>query len=117
MRARTKPVMIDKSARFRGERIARENGLARHWFCNRPDRFSADARELPWGKQDFALHPLGPERQLDQGVELTRKIALDDHDSESAMCGLYHGGAAAFDPIELAPTAVRPGEQAARNSN
>jgi len=49
------------------------------------------------------------------GVELTRKIALDDHDSESAMCGLYHGGAAAFDPIELDPIAVRLGQQAPRN--
>src|SRR5674476_10873 len=51
----------------------------------------------------------------DRGVELTRKIALDDHASESALRGLYHGGAAAFDPIELDPIAVRLGQQAPRN--
>ena len=43
------------------------------------------------------------------GVELTRKISLDDHDSESAVRGLYHGGAAAFDPIEFDPIAVSLG--------
>jgi hypothetical protein len=37
------------------------------------------------GEAKFCTAPPGPERQIDLGVELTRKIALDDHASESAV--------------------------------